>query len=238
MKFQIILPMAGKGNRVKEIDKEIPKPLLEVEGRPLYRHALSFFKDNDLIARVIPVIRRDDLSYYENALEEDEAKNLVILEHETRGALETVSYAISKLVDDLPVVCLDSDLKFTCDEMLSFKELNEFTGALFTFESNRPCYSYVKSQNGMAVEIAEKIVISNQAICGAYLVSSGKTFKKYTQEVLLDTQAHLQKGELYLSSLFKKMINENKKIKVFSCDDHISMGTSSEIVEAREMGEK
>lgn len=221
--------MAGKGSRVKDLDSETPKPLLEVEGIPLYRHALSFFKDNDLIDRIIPVIRRADLKYYEEALEEDEITNLIILEEETRGALETVSFACSKLSDELPVVCLDSDLKFTCSELADLETFFDCSGALLTFESDNQNYSYVKSQDGVVVEIAEKVLISNQAICGAYLLSSGEIFKKYVKKILLDCQTHLQKGELYLSSLYRKMIQDNKKVKILSCDSHVSMGTSEEI---------
>lgn len=233
MKFQVILPMAGKGTRVRELDQDKPKPLLNVGGVPLYRHALSFFKDNDLVDRVIPIIRSEDLEFFTSGLEKSELENLIVLESETRGALETVSFASTALADDLPVVCLDSDLKFSCNELFELNDLSDYAGALFTFKSNKPTYSYVKAEAGIALDIAEKVVISNHAICGAYLISRGDIFKKYVKEILSDSSSHMQKGELYLSSLFKKMIQESKKIKVFTCDSQISMGTSEEITKAR-----
>ena len=37
----IIMPMAGEGSRFKEQGYDIPKPLIELEGRELYKHALD-----------------------------------------------------------------------------------------------------------------------------------------------------------------------------------------------------
>lgn len=225
--------MAGQGSRVKDLSESLPKPLIEVDGQALYRHSLSFFSAHNLIDRVIPIIRREDQDEFAKHLAAKEIENLIVLDRETQGALETVSYACEKLDDDLPVVCLDSDLRFTCPDFLTFKDLANFHGALFTFASDLPRYSYVSSLDGFANAVAEKKVISNQAICGAYFISHGKIFKQYLKTILKHSQNHMQKGELYLSALYKKMLDDGKKIKVFACDEYVSMGTGQEILQAR-----
>ena len=39
--LHIIMPMAGEGSRFKEAGYTVPKPLIKVEGKELYRHALD-----------------------------------------------------------------------------------------------------------------------------------------------------------------------------------------------------
>ena len=40
MNIHIIMPMAGEGNRFKEKGYNIPKPLIKLNGKEFYRHAL------------------------------------------------------------------------------------------------------------------------------------------------------------------------------------------------------
>lgn len=236
MKLQIILPMAGRGSRVKSLKEDVPKPLVKLKDIPLFRWSLKFFQDSIEFQdnlHYFPIIRQEHFIHFENELNENEKRNLIVLENETRGALETVSKVFNMLDPMSPVVCLDSDLSFKCHQ-LKKSIFQEFNGALLTFNSNEPKYSYVKQVNGIAKEIAEKKVISDRAICGAYCISKASDLIEVGSRILTDSGEHFQNGELYISSLFKELINLDRKIAVLDTDDFLTLGTSEEIKLARQ----
>lgn len=58
-------------------------------------------------------------------------------------------------------------------------------GALVSFESNEPRYSYAAlGEDGFVTRTAEKEVISNHALCGAYFFSTGRRFKQIAHHIL------------------------------------------------------
>ena len=48
--MQIIVPMSGFGERFKKLGYSLPKPLIEVEGKPMIAHVIDLFsKEDDFI---------------------------------------------------------------------------------------------------------------------------------------------------------------------------------------------
>ena len=62
MKAQAIIPTAGTGARLKA---PIPKPLIIVNGRPIFIHTLEAFEESSLIESVILVVQPDHLADYQ-----------------------------------------------------------------------------------------------------------------------------------------------------------------------------
>jgi hypothetical protein len=72
-------------------------------------------------------------------------------------------------------------------------------GALVSFDSDLPKYSYAEiDENGIVKCTAEKEVISNHALCGAYFFSSSAGFLTAAHRLL--NEPNFKKPEL----LFKK----------------------------------
>ena len=42
--MQLLILAGGKGKRLKPLTEEVPKPLLEVHGKPIIEYQLDFFK--------------------------------------------------------------------------------------------------------------------------------------------------------------------------------------------------
>ena len=45
--MQIIIPMSGFGERFRSAGYTVPKPLIEVEGKPIIQHVVEMFSDED-----------------------------------------------------------------------------------------------------------------------------------------------------------------------------------------------
>ena len=68
------------------------------------------------------------------------------------------------------------------------------------------------------------MVVSNQAICGAYYFKNTETFKN-----TLDTYIkNCNYSELFVSGLYNVMLEQGKKIITFEVDKHIPYGTPAE----------
>jgi len=172
--INLIMPMAGGGTRFKKEGIDIPKPLIELNGKPFFFWAtqsiIKFVKIDELIFVVLKEhvkkykIDREILKYYPNA-------KLKIIDQVLNGAVLTCLEGIELIDNENPVLFNDCDHSFLCKTFYDFilKSKNDIDGAILTFTSNDPRFSYIEINDlGNVIRTIEKKVISNKAICGAY----------------------------------------------------------------------
>ncbi len=103
-------------------------------------------------------------------------------------------------------------------------------GALVSFESDLPKYSYAEvGEDGLVKRTAEKEVISNHALCGAYFFSSGKQFKQAAHR-LLDEPVML-KPEFYVSLLYNYLLKDGSPVRLANMEMYRSYGTPEELLQ-------
>ena len=212
MRFlHIVMPMAGEGSRFLKEGWTTPKPLIELNGQPLFKHAISSVTDKDIQMKYSFIVRQEHIDKYQidkgirSFLPE---ANLFSVVKTTRGAVETCLIAENAIADDDAVIVMDCDLEFRSKKFMEIikqilnKPIEEATGgALVSFESNEPRYSYAAlGEDGFVARTAEKEVISNHALCGAYFFASGRRFKQIAH--LLLAEPAFTKPEYYVSLLF------------------------------------
>ena len=102
-------------------------------------------------------------------------------------------------------------------------------GALVSFESNNPRYSYaLVDDEDRVLRTAEKDPISTHALCGAYFFGSGKDFKRIAHQ-LLEDGTH-GKAEFYVSLLYNYLLDEGKVIRLATMEEYYSYGTPEELL--------
>ena len=210
----IIMPMAGEGSRFKKEGYSVPKPLIELEGRELYRHALDSltmleadtFKHTFIVREEFyDIISKQILKSYPDA-------NILSVKETTKGALETVMLAEDYIEEDDYVIVMDCDLEFESEEFIG--ELNDaidnIEPMLLSFYSRDPKYSYVAiNELNDVINVAEKEVISTHAIGGCYCLGSGKLFKKCAKMYIYDFyKGKINSPEIYISLIYNYIINE------------------------------
>jgi len=237
-KLQILMPMGGLGSRFAKAGFTTPKPLIKVDGMPMFRKALTSLDDLSVPKEFLFVIRQE----HADTLKLDqliagalpEAKVIVIPEL-TRGAVETAVAAKDYLDQTQPLVVMDCDLWFSSESynQMILKAINKTvpSAGLLTFTSNNPRYSYAKVDGSDNVtETAEKVVISNHAITGAYFFSTAELFINSAIELLgqplTDTMP-----EYYLSYLYNILLDHEITVKATYVDDYASFGTPEELEE-------
>lgn len=232
------MPMAGEGSRFLKEGWTTPKPLIELNGQPLFKHAISSVTDKDIQMKYSFIVRQEHIDKYQidkgirSFLPE---ANLFSVVKTTRGAVETCLIAENAIADDDAVIVMDCDLEFRSKKFMEIikqilnKPIEEATGgALVSFESNEPRYSYAAlGEDGFVARTAEKEVISNHALCGAYFFASGRRFKQIAH--LLLAESAFTKPEYYVSLLFNYLLKDGEKVWLAPMEEYYSYGTPEEL---------
>lgn len=233
--LHVIMPMAGAGSRFVNAGWSTPKPLIELDGQPLFKWAIDSVKIDNVPMKYSFVVRQEHIdnynidttikSYFPEA-------NVFAVEQTTRGAVETCLIAEPVIDDNDAVIVIDCDLKFKSKQfeqvIIDALKFDNIGGALVSFNSNSPKYSYAEiDSDGYVIRTTEKEVISNNALCGAYFFSNGKSFKTIAHQILVE--AEFNKPEYYVSLLYNYLLSAGKKIQMTSLDDYNSYGTPDEI---------
>lgn len=237
-KLHIVMPMAGEGSRFANAGWTTPKPLIELNGQPLFKHAISSVAAEGIEMKYSFIVRHEHIEKYgidagiKSFLPD---ANIFSVMKTTRGAVETCLMAESAIADDDAVIVMDCDLEFRSMKFieiikgfLSQSPEEAEGGALVSFESDQPKYSYAElGEDGYVKRTAEKEVISNHALCGAYFFSSGKRFKQIAHQLL--DELDFKKPEYYVSLLYNYMLADGEKVYLAPMEEYYSYGTPEEL---------
>lgn len=236
--LHIIMPMAGEGSRFAKAGWTTPKPLIELKGQPLFKHAISSVFADGIDMKYSFIVRQEHIDKYGidkgiKAFLPD--ANVFSVMKTTRGAVETCLMAESVIEDEDAVIVMDCDLEFRSKQFIEIiksilsQPIEEANGgALVSFESDLPKYSYAEiGGDGLVKRTAEKEVISNHALCGAYFFSTGKRFKEIAHRLL--NEPEFKKPEYYVSLLYNYMLPDGEKVQLATMEEYHSYGTPEEL---------
>lgn len=217
--LQILMPMGGLGQRFRDAGIDTPKPLIDVNGIPMFKKALASYDSYPGDKHHIFVIRKDTDDEYglANQIREilPDAK-IKILDHNTRGAVETCMVAEEFIDPELPLVIMDCDIAFDAGNYFELIQDaitdDHYDGLLLSFDSDQPRYSYAEiDKDNIVVRTAEKVVISNHALMGAYFFTHASSFIDAAKQLMRNEISDTMK-EYYVSLIYNILIENNKRI--------------------------
>lgn len=236
-KIHLIMPMGGAGSRFFKNGYVLPKPLIEINGKPfLYWSTLSIAKFVDVLDLTFVVLKEhiEQFGIDKKIKQYFGDANIVVIPEVLPGAVMTCLAGIEHISDDNPVLFNDCDHMFKCSSLNEMAEKSEFDfdGGLLTFESNQPQFSYVKYDDSgkNIIGTVEKQVVSNHAICGAYLVKNAELFRDLAEDYLKQCQY----SEYFVSGIYNVMCQRGLTVKDFLVDFHLPFGTPDEYKTAKD----
>lgn len=230
--------MAGEGSRFLKEGWTTPKPLIELHGAPLFKRAIGSVAVEGAPMKYSFIVRKEHIDKY-HIDEQIKAilpeANVFFVEKTTRGAVETCLMAESVIDDADGIVVMDCDLEFRSKgytegikTILQQPVEQANGGMLVSFESSEPRYSYAEVDENMIVKrTAEKEVISNHALCGAYFFSTGKGFLSAAHRLL--NEPVFTKPEFYVSLLYNYLLANGETVRLATMEDYRSYGTPEEL---------
>lgn len=235
--LNLIMPMGGGGTRFGNKGFELPKPLIEIYGKPFFFWATqSILKYNDLQSLTFVVLQDHvDRFLIDRRIREfyPDAK-IKMIPDILPGAVLTCMAGAEELPPGQPVLFNDCDHLFTCQSFNEFcrREFpGELDGALLTFRSDDPKFSYVRyDDTGEICGTIEKKAVSSDAICGAYYFCCRELFEQSAKAYL----ENCSYSEFFMSGVYNILAQGNKKIGHFNTDRHVSFGTPEEYEAARD----
>lgn len=129
----------------------------------------------------------------------------------------------------MPVLFNDCDHLFLCSAFDDFCRAGNFAqgpdGALLTFPSDSPAYSYLQyGPDGLVCRTVEKQVVSHDAICGAYYFKDKATYLDACAEYLHTCQYK----EFFVSGVYNVLAARGRRVQGFATDLHLPFGTPAE----------
>lgn len=228
--FNILIPMAGEGSRFKNAGYTFPKPMIEVNGKPM----IQLIVDNlGFDANYIYVVRKEHYDNYnlKNFLNLITPNcKIVIVDKLTEGAACTTLLAKEYINSEDPLIIANSDQFIKWNNIDFYYKMIETKsdGGILTFKSTHPKWSYVKlNENGNVVELKEKDPISNIATVGIYYFKHGLEYVKYAEQMI---NKNLRvNNEFYVAPIYNEYIEDGKKIKTYDVQEMWGLGIPEDL---------
>lgn len=243
-KFQIVIPMSGFGERFRRAGYTVPKPLIEIEGKPIIAHIVDMFPgESDFVF----ICNQEHLDCEQYRMEEILSEycpsgRIVAVPPHKLGPVYAVQQVYDHIDDGRPVVVNYCD--FTCYwDWLHFKSFVRKTackGAIPAYRGFHPHtlgttnYAYMKEDNGWVEDIQEKQPYTDNrmeeyASSGTYYFDSGLTMKNAFDETI--EQELMVGGEYYVSLAYKPLLASHAPIAVYELQHFMQWGTPQDVAE-------
>ncbi|MCF8166425.1 MAG: hypothetical protein K9J35_07120, partial [Rhodoferax sp.] len=250
--MQIIIPMSGFGERFRRAGYTLPKPLIQVDSKPIIGHVIDLFPGE---SNFIFICNEDHLanSDYQMTpiLKSLCPTGLIVgIPAHKLGPVHAVRQ-VEHLLDPMqPVIVNYCD--FTCywdwDHFKSFVADTKCAGAIPAYKGFHPHtlgttnYAYIKEKfdertctsTGWIADIKEKEPYTNNrmeefASSGTYYFASAKIMNDAFKQVM--DQNLNTGGEFYVSLAYKSMLAKDERVGVYPLQHFMQWGTPDDLHE-------
>lgn len=239
--MQIVIPMSGFGERFRRAGYTLPKPLIEIEGKPIIAHIIDMFPGEENFTFIC---NRDHLAEPAYRMEETirsycPASRVVGIDAHKLGPVHAV-LQIADLIDpQQPVVVNYAD--FTCywdwAHFREFVKKSQCDGAVPAYRDFHPHslgttnYAYMREENGWVLDIQEKQPFTDNrmaeyASSGTYYFASGRLMLESFRAA--EEQDLNVGGEYYVSLAYKPMLAAGRQVAVYDLQHFIPRAFSSD----------
>jgi HAD superfamily hydrolase (TIGR01509 family) len=228
--LNVLIPMAGAGSRFEKAGYTFPKPLIEVNHKPMIQAVVDNLNFDANHIFIVQKTHRDKYNLDTVLPLITHSPKILEVNEITEGAACTTLIAESEINNDNPLIIANSDQYVewnTSKFMYKMQEQNVDAG-IVTFRSTHPKWSFVKlNENGHVTEVAEKNPISDIATVGIYYWKKGSDYVKYAKQMISLNKRH--NNEFYVCPVFNEAIADNKKIATYNIEKMWGLGTPEDL---------
>jgi glucose-1-phosphate thymidylyltransferase len=227
--MKVIIPLAGKGTRLRPHTHLVPKPMLPIAGKPVMDYILDDLRRLGGIEQVIYVTGHLKEKVEEHARRDYADLPAVFVEQKVQdGTAGAVKLAQPYVDQDVLIIFVDTI--FETD--LSVIRNTDADGIIWVkeVEDYQRFGVVVTDKDGNMTKIVEKpsTPISKRANIGLYYV---KNWKLLFEGIDYTLKQPTNKGEYYLTDAFQYMIDKGAKLKVIDVEGWYDAGKLDTLLE-------
>ena len=229
-KLNVLIPMAGRGSRFEKAGYTFPKPLIDVNGKPMIQVVVE---NLNVEAHFIYIVQKEhyekyNLKYLLNLITPD--CDIVQVDGITDGAACTTLLAKDLVNNDNHLLLANSDqwVEWNSNEVMYAFAADQIDGGILTFKNTHPKWSYARLNDlGFVAEVAEKKPISDNATVGIYYWAKGSDYVKYAEQMI--SKNIRTNNEFYVAPVFNEAIEDGKLIRVKEVSRMMGLGTPEDL---------
>ena len=226
--MKVIIPLAGKGTRLRPHTHVTPKPMLKIAGKPVMDYILDDLEKLGGIDQVIYITGHLKEKVEQHVRGKYSFDSVFVEQRVQDGTAGAVQLA--KPFVDEPVLIIFVDTIFDAD--LSVIKTLDVDGIIWTkeVEDYQRFGVVVTDKDGNMTQIVEKpsTPISKRANIGLYYIRNWKLLFDGIEHVL---KQPANKGEFYLTDAFQYMIDKGAKIRVIDVKGWYDAGKLDTLLE-------
>ncbi len=232
--MKIIMPVAGKGTRLRPHTHAIPKALIRVAGKPIISHiieqllGLNYSEFIFIIGHLGDQIR-DYLEYkYPNV------NMKFIRQREYKGLGHAIYQSKSAFKEDEPMLVVLGDIIFSADVVSAAESDYNMVGVM-EVEDARKFGIVMVDKNDMVTNMIEKPdnPPTNLAITGLYYFKSAHTL--FTSIEYIIQEKIKTRNEYQLTDAMKNMMYGGEKFRIFRVPEWYDCGAKDSLLETNEI---
>ncbi len=229
--MNIIIPMAGRGSRLRPHTLTTPKPLVPVAGKPMVQRIVedlitSYGETPDEIAFVIGDFGAEVENQLLELARQLGAQGRIYHQEKPLGTAHAILCAKPSLHGSCLIAFADTLFK------ANFQPDTQADGTIWVKKVENPeSFGVVKTDsNGFITDFVEKspVFVSDLAIVGIYHFKEAETLRDELQ-YLIDNDIK-EKGEYQITNALENLKNKGAKIKAATIEEWLDCGNRQSVV--------
>ncbi len=230
--MKIIVPMAGRGSRLRPHTLTVPKPLIPIAGKPIVQRLVEDIVEvaGESVDEIAFIIGDFGKEVEENLIKIAEglgAKGSIYFQDEPLGTAHAILCAKESMEGNLVVAFADT--LFRADFSLDIQN----DGVIWTKKVENPkAFGVVKKdENGIITDFVEKPqeFVSDEAIIGIYYFKDGAYLRDELQ-YLIDNDIR-DKGEYQITNALENMKGKGSKFTSGTVNEWMDCGNKNVTIE-------
>lgn len=236
MSMTVVITMAGLGSRFRKAGYDVPKYRIEALGKTLFEWSMESLEGyKDPANQYIFIVRKEDESegFIKETCKKIGIENVVVvgLDYLTDGQATTAMLGKDYWDKASELMIYNIDTYVEAFEMKREDICGD--GYIPCFHAQGDHWSFVSlDEHGKAVEVREKVRISDNCTLGAYYFKTCGLYEQMYEEYY-SSDEKLEKGEKYVAPLYNYMIEKGMDVRISIVDfDKVHvLGTPEELDE-------
>jgi len=232
--MNVVIPMAGRGERFKKEGFSLPKPLIEFNNKTMIEYAIESLGIEGNYIFITYKYEDENLNLKLNNILNTIVKNPVIIQIDyiTEGPASSALLAQEFINNEEELVITNCDQIMTWDtnDFINYTKDSDLDGIVVTYDVITEKNSYIKiEENGFASKLDEKEIISNLSLNGIHYWKKGSYFISSTTKMVKNNIR--VNNEFYISLSYNEMIKQGLKVGNYHIknEDHHAVGTPEDL---------